>query len=69
MMERESSTLHHSMNAFDDRNDFLHLLLGMVAVSRAVTDLLGGNPDADVPRRPGGAQAAGTPPPARDLLR
>jgi hypothetical protein len=67
-MEREPLTLHHSANDFDDRNDFLHLLLGLVSVSRTVTDLLGGNPHPDDPAAPGAARTADAPPPARDLL-
>ena len=67
-MQREPSTLHHSANAFDDRNDFLHFLLGLVSVSRAVTDLLGDQPRPDDPGAPGATREAG-PPPARDLLR
>jgi hypothetical protein len=67
-MDREPLTLHHSADAFDDRNDFLHLLLGLVSISRTVTDLLGGHQRPDDPEAPGAAPA-GAPPPARDLLR
>jgi hypothetical protein len=66
-MESETSPLYRSVNAFDERNDFLHLLLGMVSLSRTVAELLGSNPDTGDPAAE--APAASAPRRPRDLLR
>jgi hypothetical protein len=68
-MEVELSALHGSTNAFEDRNDFLHLLLGIVSVARTVTELFGGGPNAVRPAVPSSRQAAGTSQPPGNLLR